>query len=442
MTTAEWIYLGTALLLTIFAGIMVALDAAIAALSHARALELVEEGRRGAVRAEQIEADPAPYVNATLFARMGATMITVVLVCMVVFAHFPAWWERLTIAGVIMIVVSFIAWGVAPRTLGQQHAAGTICRFGGLLAFLSVVFGPISAVLIWLGNLLTPGRGFTDGPFASEAELRELVDKAVDSDVIEAGERKMIHSVFDLGDTLVREVMVPRPDMVIIEQDKTIRQALSLALRSGFSRIPVIGKDTDDVVGVLYLKDVIRRVYDNADAQTTELASTVMRPVVWCPDSKPVDDLLRDMQRTRTHLAMVVDEFGGTAGLVTIEDILEEIVGEIVDEYDDEVAMVTKLADDRFRVSSRLPVDELGELFGLRVDDDDVDTVGGLMAKELTMVPIAGSVVHWEGLELTAERSSGRRNQHRTVLVTREDTAEIPTEAVTELAAQSALRES
>jgi CBS domain containing-hemolysin-like protein len=237
------------------------------------------------------------------------------------------------------------------------------------------------------------------------------------SSVIEAGERQMIHSVFELGDTIVKEVMVPRTEMVYIEATKTLRQAMSLALRSGFSRIPVIGEDLDDIAGVLYLKDVIRRVYDNPNAQSSETVDSVMRPAIFCPDSKPVDDLLREMQRTRSHVVVVVDEFGGTAGLATIEDILEEIVGEIVDEYDVEIPPYVELGDGRFRVSARLGIDDLGHLFGRKLDDDDVDTVLGLMAKQLNLVPIPGSVVQWEGLELTAERASGRRHTIETVLV-------------------------
>lgn len=271
--------------------------------------------------------------------------------------------------------------------------------------------------MILLGNALTPGRGFTDGPFSTEAELRELVDIAEASAVIEAEERQMIHSVFELGDTIVKEVMVPRPDMVWIRGDATLRQAQSLALRSGFSRIPVIGDGVDDVLGVINLKDVSRRVYDRPDAQKTETVDSLLREATFCPDSKPIDELLRDMQRTRTHLMIVIDEFGGTAGLVTIEDILEEIVGEITDEYDPEPTEVADLGDGQYRVSARMPVDELGELFGLDIDDDDVETVGGLLAKLLNVVPIPGSRAEWEGIEMIADRAIGRRHQIGTILV-------------------------
>jgi len=242
-----------------------------------------------------------------------------------------------------MVLISFIGLGVAPRTLGRQHADAVALAASGPIAVLATVLGPIAQVMILIGNALTPGRGFTEGPFSSEAELRDLVDIAEARDLIEAEEREMIHSVFELGDTIVKEVMVPRTEMVYIERSKTLRQAVSLALRSGFSRIPVIGEDIDDVVGVIYLKDVIQRMYDNPKAQTSENVDTLMRPPTFCPDSKPVDELLREMQLTHSHVVIVIDEFGGTAGLATIEDVLEEIVGEIVDEYDDEVPPVTEL---------------------------------------------------------------------------------------------------
>jgi CBS domain containing-hemolysin-like protein len=323
-----------------------------------------------------------------------------------------------------MVVVSYVAVGVAPRTLGRQHADRVALAAAGPLTLVTRVLGPLSSLLIVIGNALTPGRGFRQGPFASEAELRELVDMAEASRLIEDDERQMIHSVFELGDTLAREVMVPRTDMIFIERDKTLRQCLSLALRSGFSRIPVIGEDVDDVVGVVYLKDVVRRVYDNRQSESTERVDSVMRRPTFVPDSKPVDDLLRDMQAQRSHVAVVVDEYGGTAGLVTIEDLLEEIVGEIDDEYDRAADQVEHLADGSVRVSSRMNIEELGDLFGVELTDDDVDSVGGLLAKQLGRVPIPGARAAVAGLELTAETASGRRNQLGTLLVRRLDSAE------------------
>ncbi len=288
------------------------------------------------------------------------------------------------------------------------------------------MLGPLPQLLILVGNALTPGKGFRDGPFASEAELRDLVDLAQENKLIEDRERVMIHSVFELGDTMVREVMVPRTDVVFVERHKTLRQALSLALRSGFSRIPVVGDGSDDVVGVVYLKDLIRRTHDYRDSESAELVESVMRPATFVPESKPVDELLREMQAQQTHIAIVIDEYGGTAGLVTIEDVIEEIVGEITDEYDVEQSLVEELEDGALRVSTRLHVDELAELMKIDLDDDDVDTVGGLLAKHLGRVPIPGARAVVDGLELTAETAHGRRNRIGTVLVRRVDGDEPP----------------
>jgi CBS domain containing-hemolysin-like protein len=436
MTQAYWLQLAIAFVLMIFAGLTAAAEAALSSFSKARANRLLEEGMPGAQRVRRIVDDPPQYLNTLLFLRSMIEISAIILVANVIFGLIPKTWQAGAVTSGIMIIVSYIAWGVAPRTLGRQHADRVACAAAGPIVAITTVLGPFPRLLILIGNALTPGKGFSEGPFATEAELRELVDLAEASEVIESGERKMIHSVFDLGDTIAREVMVPRTDMVFIEEYKTLRQAVSLALRSGFSRIPVIRDGIDDVVGVLYLKDVIRRIYDKPDAQSAERVGPMMRRPLFCPDSKPVDELLQEMQAKRVHLVMVVDEFGGTAGMVTIEDILEEIVGEITDEYDQENTDITQLGEGRYRVSSRLPVDELGELFGLELDDEDVETVGGLMAKHLNKVPIAGSVVKYDGLELVAERSAGRRHKIGTVIVTRISSVESEADARAEAATQ------
>jgi len=406
-----------AALLALVASIFASADAALSSFSKARATELAEEGRSGASRVFAIAEDPPRYLNTVLLLRMAAETASIVLVTLVVADSYAATWQRVVLAVGIMVVVSYVVIGVAPRTLGRQHAERIALLIAGPVMVFTRILGPLPRLLILLGNALTPGKGFREGPFASEAELREMVDLAEQSRLIESGERAMIHSVFELGDTIVREVMVPRTDMVFIERHKTLRQAMSLALRSGYSRIPVIGDGLDDVVGMAYLKDITKRVFDKHEAESTERADSIARQCLFVPDSKPVDELLREMQSRRMHVGVVVDEFGGTAGMVTIEDILEEIVGEITDEYDVELDAVERLTGGGVRVSSRFAVDDLGELFGLELDDDDVETVGGLMAKHLGKVPIPGSEVEVEGLLLRAEDPAGRRNQIATVLV-------------------------
>ncbi len=427
MSTVDVWLLVLAALLVVLAGLFSATEAAFASVSRVRAEELVEDAKPGAKRLLRIVEDPARFMNTALFLRLlceiGAIVLATVLVTNLLVSRDPVseavvgrWWAVVATV-LVMVAVSFVVVGVAPRTVGRQHSERVALLSAGPLAVFTKVVGPVAQMLIIVGNVITPGRGFSEGPFASEAELRELVDLAEASSVIESGERKMIHSVFELGDTIVREVMVPRTDVVFIERHKTLRQAMSLALRSGYSRIPVIGESLDDIVGFTYLKDVTKRVFDRHEAEQTERVESVMRPVLYVPDSKPVDELLREMQAKRKHVAVVVDEYGGTAGLVTIEDVLEEIVGEITDEYDVAEVEVERLANGSTRVSSRFPVDDLEELCGVPVEDDDVDTVGGLMAKYLGRVPIPGSVVEVEGLRFEAEAPTGRRNRIGTVLI-------------------------
>jgi CBS domain containing-hemolysin-like protein len=417
----SWAPILVSVALALVAGTLASVDAAISAFSKARAEELEDEGRGGAGRLAHILEDPAPFLNSVLLMRVLAETSSVVLVALFVADHVDGLWQRLAIAVGIMVVVSFVLIGVGPRTLGRQHAESIALASALPVIALTRLLGPIPQWLILLGNAVTPGKGFSEGPFASEVEVRELVDLAAASSVIETDEGKMIQSVFELGDTIVREVMVPRTDLVFVERHKTLRQAMSLALRSGFSRIPVVGENLDDVVGMAYLKDITKRVFDNHDAETTERIESLARPVLFIPDTKPIDELLKEMQAQRTHVAIVVDEFGGTSGMATIEDIVEEIVGEITDEYDTEPEENEELADGSWRLSSRFEVDDLEDLFDIPIEDEDVDSVGGLMAKHLGKVPIRGSVVEVEGLRFEAEGPSGRRNRIGRVLVSRID---------------------
>ena len=425
MSTADVGLLVAAAALVLLAGLFSAADAALATFSRARAEELLAEGRPGARKLVEILEDPPRYLNTALLLRLLCEIAAIVVVTLQVHdAYDGEWWPAVLTAIGVMLVVSFVAIGVAPRTIGRQHPDRVALLSAAPLALVTAVLGPLPRLLILVGNALTPGKGFREGPFSTETELRELVDLAEASAVIESGERRMIHSVFELGDTIAREVMVPRTDVVYIERHKNLRQARSLFLRSGFSRVPVIGENLDDIVGFAYLKDIVRRDFDAPEAELTERIDEVMRPAYYVPESKPVDALLSEMQANRQHIAAVVDEYGGTAGLITIEDVLEEIVGEIADEYDEEQVEVEALGDGSARVSSRYPVDDLDELFGFDVEEEDVDSVGGLMAKHLGRVPIPGSAVGAHGLRFEAEAASGRRNKIGTVRITLLEPAE------------------
>ncbi|MEU9864063.1 hemolysin family protein [Streptomyces sp. NPDC047971] len=420
-----------AVALVIVAWLAACAEAGIARVSSFRADEAVRSGRRGAEKLAQVAADPTRYLNVALLVRVSCEMAAGVLVTYACLEEFPETWEALLVAIAVMVLVSYVAVGVSPRTIGRQHPLNTATASAYVLLPLARIMGPIPQLLILIGNALTPGKGFRKGPFASEAELRAMVDLAEQESLIEDDERRMVHSVFELGDTLVREVMVPRTDLISIERFKTVRQALTLALRSGFSRIPVTGENEDDIVGIVYLKDLVRKTHINRDAEA-DLVSTAMRAAAFVPDTKNAGDLLREMQQERNHVAVVIDEYGGTAGIVTIEDILEEIVGEITDEYDRELPPVQELGDARYRVTARLDIGDLGELYGFgpdEYDDEDVETVGGLLAKALGRVPIAGAKAKVElpdgrMLRLTAESPAGRRNKIVTVLVEPEEKPE------------------
>ena len=425
MSADVWLVL-LAVVLVIVAALLVMAETAIGRVSRGRVEDLQREGVRGSARLLDVVADRPRYVNVLLFLSTIASVTSIALVSDVgitVLQEDRGWpvWLALLAVVVIMVVVNYVVLGVAARTLGRQHADRIALRSAGVASLLAGILGPFASLLIVIGNALTPGRGYREGPFATQAELRELVDIAEAEDLIEDDERQMIHSVFELGDTFAREVMVPRTEMIFIERHKTLRQALSLGLRSGFSRIPVIGENSDDVIGIVYLKDVVRRVFDRRDAEQTETVESLMRPAFMVPDSKQADELLKDMQAARTHMAIVVDEYGGTAGIVTIEDVLEEIVGEIDDEYDTAAPEVARLDDDSVRVSARMHVDDFADLIDIDVESEDegVDTILGLMGKRLGRVPIPGATIEVDGWRLTAEQGMGRRNRIGSVLAVR-----------------------
>jgi CBS domain containing-hemolysin-like protein len=408
-----------AALLVPLAGVLAGIDAALVRVSPARVEEMEREGLRGARTLAAVIADRPRHTNLLLLLRLVCELGATTLVALVVINWLGPGWAAVGFTVAVMVLVTYVLAGVGPRTIGRQHPYRVALASAGVVRALARLLGPLASLLILLGNAITPGRGFREGPFATEVELRELVDLAEQRGVVEHGERNMIHSVFELGDTIAREVMVPRTEVVWIERGKSVRQALALALRSGFSRIPVVGENVDDVIGIAYLKDLAARAQD-PQARNTKVEE-LMRPPTFVPESKPVDELLREMQARRTHIAVVIDEYGGTAGLLTIEDILEEIVGEIADEYDTERPPVEWVDEDTARVTARMAVEDLGELFGTEVPDlGDVETVGGLLARELGRVPIPGATVPVAGLVLTAETTGGRRNRIDTVLVHRE----------------------
>ena len=407
--------------LLLFAGFLAGSESAINSISRVFVEELESKSSKRAAWVQRVLSEPARYLNVVLFVRKAAELTATVIVAEALIDLIDSLAVAMSVSVGAMLVLSFVVVGVGPRTLGKQHAGAWIVPASIAAVILSKILGPITTLLIAIGNAITPGKGFKTGPFANEAELRDLVDQAHERGLVEESEHEMIHSVFELGDTLVRELMVPRTEMVWIEGSKNLRQGLSLALRSGFTRIPVIGENLDTIIGIAYVKDLAKRTHEYRESEQTELVLDHVRPATFIPETKTAAELLKEMQRDQIHLAIVVDEYGGTAGLITIEDLLEEIVGEIADEYDDDLEEIEWLEEGKkARVSARLHIEDLADHLDIEFEKDEleeVDTVGGYMAKLLGRVPIPGSEIELSGWKITAERPVGRRHRIGTVLV-------------------------
>ncbi|WP_341358138.1 hemolysin family protein [Georgenia sp. M64] len=391
-------------------------EAALARITRAAAGELAATGHRHGATVVRLVERRAAAMAATAFVRLLAEMTAAVCLTLVVADLLPRWWQVLAVSVVLTAVLVTVVVGVSPRSVGRRNPTGVL----GVLAPVIAPLAGFGAVALRISASLHPRspRTLEEEREERDEELRDMVDRVSESEQIEEDERELLQSVFELGRTLTREVMVPRTDMVTIDADENLEKAITLFTRSGYSRVPVVGESTDDLRGVLYLKDVMRRVHRRQDTAGLT-AAEVMREPVFVPETKLVDDLLREMQAESVHIAMVVDEYGGIAGLVTIEDLLEELVGEMVDEHDRAEPEVEDLGDGTVRVPARLPVDDLGEIFGLEIDDDDVDSAGGLLAKALGKVPLPGAEVDVLGLHLVAERAEGRRRRVSTLLASR-----------------------
>ena len=405
-----------ALVFVALAGLLTAAEAALAFLPRHDAEERIEAGQAAALA--RILGDPVPHLHALRFWRIWFETAAAVAVAVLAFSLLDNVWLAGLAATAVMALVGFLLVGVSPRQLGRQHALPVAVASAPLVSGLRIALGPVPGWLVSLGSRATGTDPGSEEATYSSTELREFVERASDAEDFEEEQAELLQSVFELGETLVRAVMVPRTDIISIEAGSTFAQAMSLFLRSGCSRVPVFRESLDDVVGILYLKDVAARLHQDTAAAAGRVEDLAREPR-FVPESKPVDELLKELQRESIHLAIVVDEYGGTAGLVTLEDLIEEIVGEIVDEYDDDAAESVPLGDGRFRVAARMSLDDLGELFDLDIEDDEVETVGGLLAKALGRVPIVGSSAEIHGVQLTAERIEGRRNRVSHILAER-----------------------
>jgi CBS domain containing-hemolysin-like protein len=404
---ADWAILAVVIVLFVMSIFFAASETAFTRMSRIRALALAEDGNKRARRLSSMLEHPERTLNVVLLMVLVAQLTSATLIGVLLEGSAGA--LGVVIGIVLQIVLFFVIGEVAPKTFAVQHTERAALALTPMLWFLTH-FAPlrwISNLLIGVANVVLPGKGLKQGPFVTEEDLRTMADVAAEEDSIETEERRLIHSIFEFGDTVVREVMLPRPDMVAVDASDTIEDAIERAIDRGYSRLPVCEEgSTDHIVGLVYLKDLVRRARAGEGAQEVRVA---VRPATFVPEQKKVSELLSEMRTKQFHMAIVIDEYGGTSGLVTLEDLLEEIVGEIADEYDVELPAVEQLPDGSLRVRGSTPIDDVSEELGTELPDTEWDTVGGLILNLLGHVPVEGEVVRFQALDLRAERVQGHR---------------------------------
>jgi CBS domain containing-hemolysin-like protein len=413
-----WVLVGV---LVILGSVLATAEASLTRMSRVRALTLVEEGRRNASVLAQLEADPPRYLNAVYLTVMLCQNGSAIIVAILAERAFGG--LGVTLVSVGFTLMYFVLVEAMSKTFGVLHSDRAALAVAPLVWFLGRLLAAPTRGLIVIANWLLPGKGLKQGPFVSEADLRSMAEVGSEEGSIEEGEKELIHSIFEFGDTIVREVMVPRPDITAIESDKTLRDVQALVLQHGYSRIPVFSDDLDEVIGMVYAKDVLKALHQGKhDMPLTD----VVREAHFVPESKRVADLLREMQKEKFHIALVTDEYGSVVGLVTLEDLLEELVGEITDEYDTEEPELEQVADGVYRVDGKLSIDEVNEFLDVELPNEEWDTVGGLMLGLMGSIPDEGEEVPFQHLRFKAERVTGRRISK--VLITREEQPEPTTE--------------
>lgn len=396
---------------------LAACDAAMQVVSRSDLERLSEKTNRGGEQLRRIGESLTIHSMAVTFARVLSETIAAILVTLAVDALVGDWWWTLLIAGLVMVLSSFVLVGASPRAVGRAQPERLLTFSAPLIRTTRTLLGPLAEVIIAMGDRLTPGRQRAHA-FANESQLLSMVDEATSRELLEEEERELIHSVFEFGETTVREVMVPRPDMITIDADTSAEEALRFFLEQGLSRMPVVGEDLDDVVGILYLRDVIRSRHWRPEE--SETARDLLRSAHWVPESKKADDAMTYLRQQQVHVAMVADEYGSTAGLVTLEDLIEELVGEIEDEYDRGEEDIVLVAERVVDVSSRTPIDDLADAFEIEIEEEDVDTVGGLVQKMLGQVLEVGDTTSADGLTFEVLTLDGKGRQIGRIRVTKE----------------------
>jgi putative hemolysin len=393
--------------LLIVAAFLSASEISLVSVNRFRVHSLQDEGNKRAEKLDKLLEHPNRFLSTilmlTLLVQVGASAIATGLALKLELPLAAA------IATGVMTFIIFIFSEMAPKTYATNNPERVALAVTPTVNLLSKIFYPVVRFLILISNgviRLFGGKTIKEGPFVTEGDIKALVSAAEEQDVIEEEEKKLIHSIFEFGDTLVREVMIPRTDMVMLEEDATLEEALDIIMHSGFSRIPVFRKDFDHIIGVLYAKDLLPYLKrGESDVKPREF----LREAYFIPETKRVSELLNELRTLIIHMAIVLDEYGGTSGLVTIEDLLEEIVGEIFDEYDSAMELYESLGDGRYSFDARISIDDLNELLGTKMPAHEWDTLGGLMYNLMGKIPKQGETIDFEGMRLTAQKVIGRR---------------------------------
>jgi putative hemolysin len=406
MTGSDWLLLAVIAALVALAGFFALAETSLTRINRIKAMTLAEEGRRGAGLLVRLSEHTERFLNPVLLLLLTCHLVASALVGVLADHLLGPWGFGAAIAAEVVVI--FVVAEAAPKTWAIQNTEKAALMAAPVVAAIAG-FPPVRLLargLIGLSNVILPGKGLKQGPYVSEEELLATVDVALEDEIIEREERALIHSIIEFGDTVAREVMVPRPDMVAVEGGGLVGDVIEVAMAAGYSRIPVFEQGIDDVTGVVYTKDLMRAEREgNAGVPVRQL----VREPHFVPETKRVAELMREMQHDKFHMAIVVDEYGGTAGLVTLEDLIEELVGEIVDEYDVEEAQIEPLPGGNFRVNARMPIDEVNELLHADLPTGDWDTVGGLLFSLLGHVPSEGEAAVVDQHRLAAEKVQGRR---------------------------------
>jgi putative hemolysin len=402
-----WLQLGLLLLMLVLCALASASETALTSVSRIKLKNLVEEGDRKAAEIEQLLANPNIFLSTILVVNSVAVIIASSMATVLALRFSQSWGELVSTILISLIVLIFCE--ITPKTAAVQNPLRWARAMVGIVRGTAWVLRPIVWMLSGITNSLVRvlgGQAVRHGPFVTEEELRLLVTVGEEEGVLEEEETEMIHSIFEFADTPVRDVMIPRIDIVTLESTATVNQAVDQALEGGFSRIPVYEDTLDNIVGVLYTKDMLKQLREKHE---TLLVRDLVRAAYFVPETKKLDDLLREMRQKHIHLVIVIDEYGLVAGLVTIEDLMEEIVGDIQDEYDHEENLYEQVNSDVFIFSAKIGIDEFNDLMDTKLEREDYDTLGGFLYSQLDKIPVVGDTITFEQHRFTVLGTRGRR---------------------------------